>query len=295
MIRKLSVVDTFNKDNECKENEYKITSPLQLMPSYVEKYTTFASDKAPDLILNKLMHAFSDQGADVEFIASKNKIEGVCYGIGAKYSNFCVQMFCDTENNNIIIEFQRRYGCSVSFMGFVRAILRSIGTIITHRFSNIKKNAPLTPFLPPIPLVWPNPEPNGFDMEPDFIANLFSMAWSQYADQQIPALNLLIDASTTGINQQQLIEYKHDIHNTNTDIVMLIKHALESHVVDVRRSGALLLVNICAQKQAHARIIDVLQNIMITEKNRSTDVLIQRDIKRWITRVFDIITTKPTN
>jgi hypothetical protein len=104
--------------------------PIQEMPLYVEKATSFMCTLPPEDIFEKVTSALDSHNVDYEYLPLKNKIKGICYPNNMQCT-FHVHVF-QSKTGEKLVEFQRRSGCVIAFAQFFsRLVADSLSSVLS--------------------------------------------------------------------------------------------------------------------------------------------------------------------
>jgi len=104
--------------------------PIQEMPLYIEKATSFMCTLSPEDIFDKVTSALDSHNVDYEYLPLKNKIKGICYPNNMQCT-FHVHVF-QSKTGEKLVEFQRRSGCVIAFAQFFsRLVADSLSSVLS--------------------------------------------------------------------------------------------------------------------------------------------------------------------
>lgn len=127
-------VDMSHLGDECNCKNMLLNDPpdynrINPLPVYWEKYSSFETTMAPDILKLIWLYFKSKSNVDVSATFMKNKIKGcVCDVFGQ--CTFKIQLF--QSSGKIIVEFQKRYGSIETFFMLYKKCILSIQGIITN-------------------------------------------------------------------------------------------------------------------------------------------------------------------
>lgn len=209
--------------------------PVPEVPSYVEKYTTFASRSFPNDILRKVMEILrSFSTVDYELNAPLYQINGTVYENYAS-ANFRVNLFKKEKERAYLVEFQRRSGDAMLFNSFFRFVKSKSADILEDQAAAVAAAQPVNKFTPP-----------SYDLllEAETLSPLQSMAESQYVDVAREGMKMLAKCSTTSDNHQVLAKM----------LDLVLKH-FTSKDEELTRYSAFILANLTKTEAVCTRLI----------------------------------------
>lgn len=259
-------------------------APLEPVPIFLEKYTSYRSTAAPAKVLTAFTQLF-EHAADVDFSVKTqmNQIKAVLTDSRTSAQcHFRVQLYQDAKD--VVVEFQRRSGCAVTFSRFIQRVVADLPQDVVvvpfvepSTLNTIPDSAELSlaldaltlapVSLAPVSLVAePVPEPCSFDAEQitldrDTIDNLLVMAASTLVDVQREALCVLVGASCTAANQKAILARAQSTMNT---VLTTLEQTLSSPDAQVRSAASHLLRNLCSQAELREQVASTLCDKMAT-------------------------------
>lgn len=184
---------------------------LEVVPEWVEKYTSFYTSIEPLTVIKFLCGIFEHHNVDCESVghASLCKLQAV----GRDYF-FMVQIFdTPTSDSEYLVELQRRSGDVIDFMQFYRSTLSMLGDLVSRTYLQTS-GAPA-----PRPLAMPDTSAVDLDMatgeeqrkaqpldESAVYRTLCEMARSEFVDVQREAFKELAKLSVFSTHQCQLLQ-----------------------------------------------------------------------------------------
>jgi hypothetical protein len=169
--------------------------PLQDVPVYVEKATSFVSTMAPQDILDKIVVALDSHNVDYEYQPLKNKIKGICYPNSIQCT-FNVNIY-QSKTGDKLVEFQRRSGCVIAFSQFFSRLVGDSFSSV-HRSSSKQQKS-----LPPVSTSKNDPDVKLDEMT---VQSLFEMIQSCNVDVQRQGLHTLFNVAIDDSNKKVLMQ-----------------------------------------------------------------------------------------
>jgi len=107
-----------------------VTILLKNEPSYIEKYTSFYSDSALSELVSSIESSLLTHAVDFSFTKEKSKFQCVAYDCFNNAVQFLIKIYKANSGgeNNKLVEFQRRIGCSLAYTRAYQSIYKSIST-----------------------------------------------------------------------------------------------------------------------------------------------------------------------
>eukprot|EP00457_Paulinella_chromatophora_P002382 gb/GEZN01002386.1/.p1 GENE.gb/GEZN01002386.1/~~gb/GEZN01002386.1/.p1 ORF type:complete len:543 (+),score=55.82 gb/GEZN01002386.1/:382-2010(+) len=211
---------------------------LDVLPVFIERYTSFVSVTEPSDILKSLFAAFQHVNADVRYNAAKQRVKGVVYP-SDRACVFKVKLYRGARKDETCVEFQRRSGDSIAFCQFYRSTIVQLRDLNPHPFVSGCKAARVS-FVNKPCIDMPT-----IELEDSTVKALFEMASNENHNIQSEGVQVLACVSGNPKHSEQLLAYmpEHAKAGAQGSLVGLLKGLLQVEDTIVLRSAGLLLRN----------------------------------------------------
>jgi len=246
---------------------------LEPAPVYFEKYSSFYSHSAPDVLFQDLHRVFVDmEGVDHDILPAKCKIKGFANGLTGRCA-FKVQLFWHQEAM-LLCEFQRRSGCVVSFNKFWKRSLASLtmhAPILPDLSISHLSDVSDTVTLPPAIAATTKPV-----LERATVDRLVAMAGCCNVDVQREGSAALATIART--HSQQFSEVL-------PQLLPLLQKLMLANDDELCRNACVFLANLCLSEVCCAEVVSSLLSCMLNLL-KEPGHLGRRDSKRHVARAL---------
>jgi len=167
--------------------------PIQEIPLYVEKATSFMCNLSPEDIFDKVTTALDSHNVDYEYQPLKNKIKGICYPNNMQCT-FHVHVY-QSKTGEKLVEFQRRSGCVIAFSQFYsRLVADSLSSVLSS--GKAPKEAQATV----------SSDASDVKLDELTVQSLFEMIQSCNIDVQRQGLQTLFNVAIDDANKKVLMQ-----------------------------------------------------------------------------------------
>lgn len=116
-------------------SETQARRPLKAIPAYYEKYTSFYSRFPAAELLEEVDRSLqSCPCVDYDYIIAKNKFKGVVRACNQEEKYwFNIKVYRGNSNDEVLLEVQKRGGCSLGFTNFYLRLVSKLAPFICRR------------------------------------------------------------------------------------------------------------------------------------------------------------------
>ncbi len=215
---------------------------LKNIPVYIEKYTSFNSNKTPSVLLQLIDKSLNQYvHINYEVCYYKHKIKGIVYST-CGYCTFKTQLYKDTTSEDIVCEFQRRYGCVITFTHMYRLLLGhmyKLGCIQNSTTIHNTSTSTLLPYMNHIPII------NIKTAE-----NLLSMSACENIDTQREGTQGILSTIYWVDNQEIFIQF-------GQSFLLLLSQLLTSCDYLICRNGCVIMSYISLHTDIKIELINI--------------------------------------
>jgi len=266
-----------------------VTNTLKAEPAYIEKYTSFYSDALLSEIVSSIESALLCHSVDFSFTKEKSKFQCVAYDCFNNAVQFLIKIYQAKQGgeNNKLVEFQRRFGCSLAYNKAYQSLFKSID--LPKKTPFMQQTQTLQINNNDLNNILPTPQPT---IDSIALQSLCSMAISSDLCSARESLKCLSTCNLNVVSQNE---------NNNTIIVSTIVNVMNKNIKDdeQERLSSQLLVNLAnISPSSHPIIIESLLSQLLncldspitkSSTTSSTGCLQSRCTKRYLAKLFNLL------